>query len=148
MGLAISYHFQLDKTSISEAREKILALHQYAFTLPFAEVGEWVELVDSDCRFQEDDPFLRLKVCALTPEDLTHNLINNTDKTRCRYLIGFNTLPGHGCAKAAFGLSTQKIDENNQQWMWNAFCKTQYANNLMDRQLDSQFLIVEPYQAF
>jgi hypothetical protein len=129
MGLAISYHFNLNSSSISQAKDKVIALHQCALDLPFVEVSELMEIMGSDCLFKEKDPLLALKICALSPEELMNNLFNGTDETKCSYLIGFSTLPGHGCAKASFGLATQSTTGNNKNWKWNAFCKTSYANN-------------------
>lgn len=129
MGLALSYRFNLDGASISQAREKVAALHRWASNLPFLQVGELIELEGNDCLFKQPDPHILLKVCALTPDEIAKNLLNDTGETKCYYLIGFNTLPGKGCAEAAFGLATSMADGDKKDWRWQAFCKTQYANN-------------------
>ena len=127
MGLAISYYFNLNNASISQAREKVMDLHQCASDLPLIQIGELIELEGEACLFQQPDPHLLLKTCALRPEEIVHNLLNHTAETKCSYLIGFNTLPGKGCSEAAFGLATHLGASKN--WMWHASCKTQYASN-------------------
>ena len=127
MGLAISYSFNLTDASISEAREKVIALHQCASELSLIQIGELIELEGEACLFQQPDPHIVLKTCALRPEEIVQNLLNNTAETKCCYLIGFNILPGQGSSGAAFGLATHLGESKN--WLWHASCKTQYASN-------------------
>jgi hypothetical protein len=151
MGLAISYSFNLKGASNSQAREKILALHRSASALPFLKVGELIELEGADCLFQDPDPHLALKVCALTPEELVHNLLNRTAETGCCHLIGFSGLPGQGCAEVAFGLAARHTPAGGKDWTWRASCKTQYANNPdyggMENFLKCHLLMIEMLEA-
>lgn len=129
MGLAISYDFNLNCASVSQAREKVVALHRYASALPFVQVGELIELEGSDCLLKHQDLQIALKICALSEEEIANNLLNNTSETKCRHLIGFSTLPGRGCSEATFGLATPVAMGDNRNWKWRTFCKTQYASN-------------------
>ena len=130
MSLAISYSLNLNHATVSQAREMIISLHKLASNLPFIQIGEIVELEGNECLFQEaEDPHLAFKVCALTPEELVNNLLNNVAETSCCHLIGFNTLPGQGCNQTSFGLATHQSSGQKKDWFWKTSCKTQYANN-------------------
>jgi hypothetical protein len=129
MGLAISYSLNLNSASISQAREKVVELYEFASDLPFLEIGEIIELEGADCLIQQSDPHVALKVCTLTLEEIIQNLRNSTEETNCSYLIGFRVFPGNGCGQALFGLNTAMASGDNRDWNWKAFCKTQYANN-------------------
>jgi hypothetical protein len=129
MGLTIHYEFKLDSASAEEARAKIAALRNLALKLPFAEVGELVEIQGEECRFDSEnteDPhsFLKLRICKFIGLDSDN--YSSLDPT---YLIAFNTLPGEGCESAAFGLAIYAEPAAVSDWSLMSFCKTQYASN-------------------
>ena len=53
LGPTISQSFKLNNASISQAREKVVALHQYASELSLIETGELIELNEKACLYQE-----------------------------------------------------------------------------------------------
>jgi hypothetical protein len=129
MGLTIHYEFKLDSASVEGARAKIAALRNCALKLPFAEVGELVEIHGEECRFDPenaDDPhvFLKLRACKFI--GLDSDSYSSLDPS---YLIAFNTMPGEGCESAAFGLAIYAEPAAVSDWIWMSFCKTQYASN-------------------
>lgn len=129
MGLTIHYEFKLDSASVEGAREKIAALRNLALKLPFAEVGELVEIQGEECRVDSEnteDPHVFLKLRAgkfICLESDSYSMLDPT------YLIAFNTMPGEGCESAAFGLALHAEPAAVSDWNLMSFCKTQYASN-------------------
>lgn len=132
MGLVISYQFELKSATVEQARSKIVALRNLASKLPFATIDELVELEGKDCKFDEEDiydPNIFLKLRALKPIQIADDGFSAISS---KYMIAFDTLPGEGAETAAFGLATHsEITEITQEedWIWQGFCKTQYASN-------------------
>lgn len=129
MGLTIHYQFSLKNASLAEARDKIIALRNFALQLPFAQVDELTELQGEACHFEQgnvNDPHMFLKIRALNLIEIAINGFSTTNPT---YIIGFNTFPGQGSESAAFGLAAHSEITTTNDWSWTGFCKTQYASN-------------------
>ncbi|MBW4493599.1 MAG: hypothetical protein KME26_11050 [Oscillatoria princeps RMCB-10] len=129
MGLTVHYEFKLDSASVEGARAKIAALRNLALKLPFAQVGELVEIQGEECRFDRenaDDPHVFFKLRAGKITCLENDTFSSLDST---YLIAFDTMPGEGCESAAFGLALHAEPAAVNDWIWMSFCKTQYASN-------------------
>ncbi len=141
MGLTI--HYQL-KGSAEEAGALIAKLRQRALDLPFAEVGETVELKGKACDFDQcdhDDPnrWLLIQAGQYVDDPLDSHISYNLAPTR---VIAFSTWPGEGCEEANLGLCQyprflsverhghrRNIPTRRTGWSWRSFCKTQYASN-------------------
>jgi hypothetical protein len=52
MGLTIHYKFSLKNATITQAREKVVALRNLALRLPFQSVDELVEIEGDACHFE------------------------------------------------------------------------------------------------
>jgi hypothetical protein len=137
MGLTIHYGFQSASRTPSQARQLVDQLRQKALDLPFAEVGEIVEVqgdsADSE-KADKDDPNLWMLIRAgkYLVRDNKHHRITPTQ------VIAFSTLPGNGSEEANFGLAayptiievgSKKVRTDLSGWSWSSFCKTQYASN-------------------
>jgi len=108
MGLTVHYNLRTKTTSVKQAKELLSKLRQRALDLPFAEVGEMVELTGPACNHENhgpDDPLGWLVVQARefierpAPGGLRHIY-----SVRPTHVIAFTTLPGQGCEGANFGL--------------------------------------------
>ncbi len=127
MGLTIHYQFTLKNATITEAREKILALRNIALKLPFAIIDELVELKEDDCLDENaDDPYGFLKTIASKITEVDDDTYSSENAT---YIIGFDTVPAQGSEVAIFGLATYSEVKDINDWSWSSFCKTQYASN-------------------
>ena len=142
MGLTIHYRLQSDARSAKEARRLMEELRKKALDLPFAEVGEVVELKKDACDFQtydRDNPHRWLLVQAgqYVERDDVHYSV------KPKHVIAFSTFPGDGCEEANFGLCrypgvlditdprtglARKLRTELEGWCWSSFCKTQYAS--------------------
>lgn len=127
MGLTIHYQLTLKNATITEAREKILALRNIALKLPFALIDELVELKEDECLDESaDDPYAFLKIRASKIIEVDEDTYSSEDAT---YIISFDTVPGEGSEVAIFGLATYSEVKDINDWSWSSFCKTQYASN-------------------
>ena len=118
-------------------------LRKRALDLPFAEVGEIVELKGDACDYQtydRDDPLRWLAIQAggwLEREGINY-------KVMPKHVIAFSTDPGEGCEQANFGLClypavlditdpktglARKLRTGLKGWCWSSFCKSQYASS-------------------
>ncbi|MFK0732756.1 MAG: hypothetical protein ACFKPT_00145 [Gloeotrichia echinulata GP01] len=129
MGLTIYYQFIFKNATITQVREKILALRNLALQLNFIRVDELVELAGDTCYFDKDnvdDPHIFMKIRALKPIEMA---INGFSWENSTYIIGFNSLPLEGSETPIFGLATHSEIQEFNDWSWTGFCKTQYASN-------------------
>jgi len=137
MGLTIHYNFKHDARDTS-ARPVLEKLRQAALDLPFAEVGELVELKGDQCDYQnleQGDPNRWLLIQAGGSVPLGGHSSLSVAPT---HLIAFSTWPGEGCEEANFGLCRypttvvhqgKRIQTKLDGWSWRSFCKTQYASD-------------------
>ena len=148
MGLTIHYNLNFRGTQ-REARRVLDQLHSRARDLPFAEVGDVVELTGADCAYEprkRDDPLRWLLIQSghyleLPPQGNVHFQAH----VMPTHLLAFETVPGEGSEPANFGLcrypATIEVNDNRHPegrvkrrtglsgWRWGSFCKTQYASN-------------------
>ena len=144
MGLTIHYTLKSDQQDAAQVRELVGKLRQRAMDLPFAEVGEIIELSGADCDFEQCDreaPHRWLLIQASRFVDQGHH----SWSVKPSHVIAFTTLPGDGCEPANIGLcqypTTIKVADPARPdrkrtlathlpgWSWSSFCKTQYASN-------------------
>jgi hypothetical protein len=129
MGLTIHYQFSLNNATLTQAREKAIALRNLALQLPFVRVDELVEIAGDACYFDKDnvdDPYAFIKIRALKPIEIAMNGFSWQNPT---YIIGFDSLVGEGSETSIFGLATHSAIQDVNDWSWTGFCKTQYASN-------------------
>jgi len=144
MGLTIHYNLRSGARTPREVRELLSTLRARALDLPFAQVGEIVELSGDACqmdRLDRDDP-LRWLACQaerLVEYDGGYVRVPPT------HLVAFTTQPGAGCEPANFGFCRYpttvtvdsgparprkcKVGVKRGEWVWGSFCKTQYASD-------------------
>ncbi len=143
MGLTIHYQLHSDTRSAKEARRLVEELRKRALDLPFAEVGEVVELKGDACQFDrygQDHPHRWLLVQAGQYVEREHIHYSVMPK----HVVAFSAWPGEGCEEANFGLCiypgvlditdprtgrARKLRTGLKGWCWSSFCKTQYASN-------------------
>ena len=156
MGLTIHYSLSSKVRSPEKARELVAKLHSRARDLPFAEVGDIVDLEGDACDFNKchnEDPTCWLLVQAgkyinRPARDGTHH----SYQVAPTHVIAFPTLPGAGSEMANFGFCrypsvievqeeeryvrgegfvcpTRRVRTGLSGWQWSSFCKTQYASN-------------------
>jgi hypothetical protein len=140
MGLTI--HYGLKAEGIVDAVSMIAKLRQRAIDLPFAEVGEIVDLRGPACEFNyerdRNNPHGWLKVQS--GRYIDDPLREGTSYSLAPFrIVAFSTWPGEGCEEANFGLCQypphlvvdrkRKIPTKLPGWSWHSFCKTQYASN-------------------
>lgn len=117
-------------------------LRKRALDLPFAEVGEIVELKGGACDYENrdrDNPlrWLLIQSGQYVERDGCHYGV------KPRHVIAFSTSPGDGCEDANFGLClypgvlditdprtgvARRLRTELKGWCWSSFCKTQYAS--------------------
>ena len=142
MGLTIHYQLHSDTHSPNEARHLIEQLRRRALDLPFAEIGNIVELKGRNCdhrNYNGNDPlrWLAIQAGQYVEHGGTHYQV------KPKHLVAFSTYPGEGCEEANFGLALyppavfprdaitrrgHKVDTGLQGWCWSSFCKTEYAS--------------------
>jgi hypothetical protein len=125
MGLTISYHFTYSTQTTESVEKTLSALQKIAQELDFMEIGKLVVLEGKDCEVDmstHDDPHIALKIHAA--KLLTIDAKGNFSYKYPRHLLGFDALPGQGCALTDFGLAL-----HDEEWSWFSYCKTQYASN-------------------
>ncbi len=150
MGLTIHYSFHSSCHTYQAARNQVERLRQRALDLPFASVGDIIELNGAGCEFEDrdgDDPlrWLLIQACA----DVERKMRGGDScyyMVAPKHVIAFEAYPGDGCEPANFGLcrysSYIEIEDRSgwqirkrrlrtglTGWRWHSFCKTQYASN-------------------
>jgi len=139
MGLTIHYQFHSVVHRAGEARELVNRLRQHALDLPFQSVGEMIDLSPPACNYRQrerDDPNRWLLIQATQLIERDQYMYNVPPKR----LIAFSTQPAEGSEPANFGLCLypnmvvahdgKKVGTGLPHgWLWNSFCKTQYASN-------------------
>jgi hypothetical protein len=142
MGLTIHYSLHLPGRDEAEARRIVEQLRHRALSLPFAEVGELVDLAGTacDCDLEEHEPrdhWLLIQAKKWIECDGGHLAVAP------ERVIAFKTSPGEGSESANFGLclyparlkGSGERDRKQMKtglapgWHWSSFCKTQYASN-------------------
>ncbi|MRW30421.1 hypothetical protein GF575_13710, partial [Staphylococcus aureus] len=76
MGLTIHYKFSLNNATITQVREKIVALRNLALQLTIKSVEKLVEIAGDACYFDKDnfdDPQAFIKIRALKPVETAMN---------------------------------------------------------------------------
>ena len=139
MGLTIHYSLHADSPDADAARLLVDQLRQAALDLPFAEVGDVMELTGDALRFEdvEDDDIKWLLVQS------TQWIKNETGFAQARpsHVIAFTSWPGPGCEVVNIGLcrypatikfAGKTVSTRLEGWHWESFCKTQYASNPAD----------------
>lgn len=148
MGLTIHWSLQSNTRSAKKARELIANLRQKALDLPFAKVGDLIELDGEGAHYQhrgQDDPHRWLLVQAGQYVERAAGQGEGHFYVPPSHLLAFVAVPGEGSEPANFGLcrypATIEIEDRRQPgkvnrrrtglsgWSWTAFCKTQYASN-------------------
>lgn len=143
MGLTIHYRLKSDADAAT-ARAVLLQLRSRALDLPFAEVGELIELRGDQCDFEKSDRadpqrWLLVQACTHVECGSWHHNVPPT------HVIAFTTWPGDGCEQANFGLCRypssitvadpdrpgvkRRLACPGPKWRWSSFCKTQYASD-------------------
>lgn len=142
MGLTIHYKLHSDTRRATEARRLVEELRKRAFDLPFAEVGEIVELTGDACdheKLDRDDPnrWMLIQAGQYVEREGIHYHIEP------KHVIAFSTDPGDDCEQANFGLCLypavlsiqdpktghpRRLRTGLKGWGWSSFCKTQYAS--------------------
>ena len=137
MGMTIHYSLHAHGNE-DDVRSPIERLHKRAQALPFAEVGDILDLSGTACDYQrrnsrDQKRWLLVQACGRIERDgYTHLIVPMR-------LLAFWTRLGRGSEPANFGLCqyprTFKDHEGKVQptglsgWSWSSFCKTQYASN-------------------
>jgi hypothetical protein len=143
MGLTIHYKLHSDTRSPAEARRLVEELRRRALDLPFAEVGEVVELKGDACQFDRYDrehPHRWLLIQAGQYVEREHIHYSIMPK----HVIAFSCDVGEGCEEANFGLCVypgvlnitdprtgraRRLRTELKGWCWGSFCKTQYSSS-------------------
>ena len=137
MGLTINYSLRGTSPRLKDARHAVQRLRAKALDLPFARVGDVVELGEKECDFEQrdvDDPlrWLLIQAEGFVPRPPYYY------RVKPHHLIAFSTWPGEGCEEANFGLARYggtmetrqgKMHTGLTGWRWSSFCKTQHASN-------------------
>ena len=142
MGLTLHYSLASEAERPEDARALVEKLRNRARDLPFAEVGEIIELQGepelSADNLDHDDPNRWMKIQARYFLQYEIDGKESYDLISPEHLIAFTIDPGDGCEPANFGLCrypTTIIDNGRQVrtklvgWRWRSFSKTQYASN-------------------
>ena len=143
MGLTCHYSLRSDASDATGARQLVEALRKRALDLPFAEVGEVVEITGSRCDCQKYDGNNPLR--WLIVQAGQHIEREGTYyRVKPKHVVAFTTSPGNGCEDANFGLALypsvillpKQVGEHQRSlrtglkgWCWSSFCKTQYASS-------------------
>ncbi len=142
MGLTIHFTLRSDTRSPNEVRQLVEQLRNRARDLPFAEIGNIVELKGRACdhhNYQGNDPLRWLVIQA-------GQYVEFGDchyQVKPKHFVAFSCDPGEGSEQANFGLAMyppaifprdpitgrgHKVDTGLKGWCWSSFCKTQYAS--------------------
>ena len=138
MGLTIHYALRSTTRSPKTARQQVEQLRQRALDLPFAEVGEIVDLGGEDCdvqRYDREDPRRWLLIQS---GGFVERGSQSVQVPPLR-VIAFTAFPGDGCEPANLGLvrypsvidvpTVGRVRTGLIGWRWSSFCKTQYASD-------------------
>ena len=143
MGLTIHYSLHSDTRAPAEARRLIEDLHKRAIELPFAKVGEIVELKGSSCNHEYYVGNNPLRWLAIQAGQLIE-WENNYYRVKPKHIIAFTAYPGEECEPANFGLCLYpatifipdpktglncRLPTELKRWCWRSFCKTEYASS-------------------
>jgi hypothetical protein len=143
MGLTIHYQLHSDAKTAQEVRRLVEELRKRACDLPFAEVGEIVDMKGDACRYDAHDRdyphrWLLIQAGQYVEQGNIHYHVDP------KHVIAFSADPGDGCEQANFGLCLYPAILNIQDprtgrprrlrtdlkgWCWHSFCKTQYASS-------------------
>jgi hypothetical protein len=137
MGLTIHYSIRSDVPAPGDANQLVERLRDRAVALPFAEVGELLDLGCDECDHKKAEQsslrqWLMIQARQYVESDGLDFRVSPT------HVIAFSTSPGEGCEAANFGLcrypSIVEVDGRRLQtglkgWEWTSYCKTQYASN-------------------
>jgi hypothetical protein len=143
LGLTIHYTLHSDTRSPKEARRLVEELRKKALDLPFAEVGEVVELKGDACDFEKydrDNPlrWLVIQSGQYVERDRIHYQVEP------KHVVAFSCDPGEGCEQANIGLCVypaalnitdqrtgqpRRLRTELKGWCWSSFCKTEYASS-------------------
>lgn len=128
MGMHLNYELRLPGHSTVEvAREALRALHQFAQSIPFANVSP---LITPDS-IESSHRQALLFFAELNAETLADEVPALTGDPNCA--MGFLVNPGEGCEPATFGLLKRQDSSGAPvEWYWQCSCKTQYATVVSD----------------
>ncbi len=143
MGLTIHYTLKSDASDPAGARQLVEALRKRALDLPFAEVGEVVEMTGSRCDCQKYDGNNPLRwLIVQAGQHVEHD--STYYQVKPKHVVAFTTFPGEGCEDANFGLALyptaillpkpgtgrqRMLKTGLRGWCWGSFCKTQYSSS-------------------
>jgi hypothetical protein len=143
MGLTIHYKLHSDTRDAKQARQLIEELRKRAIDLPFAKVGEIVELKGGSCNHEYYVGNNPLRWLAIQAGQLVERE-GNYYRVKPKHVIAFSADPGDGCEPANFGLCLYpatifvpdprtglncRLRTELKGWSWGSFCKTEYASN-------------------
>jgi hypothetical protein len=142
MGLTIHYSLASAAASPEDARALLEKLRNRARDLPFAEVGQIIEVqgkpaYDPD-HLDHDDPYRWLKTQGCNVFKYMVKGDEFWGRIAPEHLIAFSIYPGDGCEQANIGLcrypktiinNGKRVRTRLDGWRWSSFCKTQYASN-------------------
>lgn len=147
MALTIHYSFHTATATAVEARSLVSRLRTQALDLPFEQVGELIELGNSDCDYRQLDqehPHRPLLIQALQYVD-NPRVARISRPVAPLHLIAFSAHPGPGCEAACFGLgrypavvtlrsvargkSREVSTGLGNGWHWASICTSQFASN-------------------
>ena len=146
MGLTIHYKLHSDTRDAKQARRLIEDLRKRAIDLPFAKVGEIVELKGGSCNhdyYVGGNTNAALRWLAIQAGQLVERE-GNYYRVKPKHIIAFTADPGEECEPANFGLCLYpatifvpdpktglncRLRTELKGWCWSSFCKTEYASN-------------------
>jgi hypothetical protein len=151
MGLTVHYSIESDADDRDAALGFVRQMRSLAMDLPFASVGEIVELRGERATHNhpafkaggELEDYLWLAIQA-TAYPKASDDPSNLMAVQPEELIGFAIRPGAGCESANFGLCRyparivrESADREREEietgiggsWRWSGSCKTQYASD-------------------
>lgn len=128
MGLTVHYELSLPvSTTQEEVEQKMEALRQACRDLPFHFVDKALIIRKGDeANFRKvgkEDPYSWLLIQANTSIQTSED---HWDSCSPEVLVAFKAHPGRGTEDANFGLG---LYPGANEWRWQSFCKTQYAND-------------------
>jgi hypothetical protein len=136
MGLHLNFELRLRAGTLDdEVRSKLVALREYATTVPLRRVGPVVATRPERWGVPEHDTQRALELLAsLIAEPWEDELVPLTGDRESA--IGFLVDPGQGSETAIFGLFERSDGVGvARDWWWWCACKTQYASTVSDAHL-------------
>ncbi|MGO9110621.1 MAG: hypothetical protein ACLP9L_15475 [Thermoguttaceae bacterium] len=146
MGLTIHYTLHSDTRTAKEARRLVEEMRKRALDLPFAKVGELIELKGGSCNYEYyvgGNTNAALRWLAIQAGQLVERG-NNYYRVKPKHIIAFTAYSGEECEPANFGLALYpatifvpdpktglncRLPTELKRWCWSSFCKTEYASN-------------------